>query len=104
LERREAMKGTLVSVVLALLVFFSGCATMQSQGLTQIPTTMTSKEVNPGSLGHPFRYAAFLLHPVGVATDYLLFRPAMFLFSRAPGVFGWTQEDTEAYAKHVGSQ
>jgi len=99
------MKRMMGFVVLVLLVLFSGCATTQSQGtLAAIPTTTMAREVNPGTLGHPFRYVAFFLHPAGVVTDYLLFRPMMFLFSRAPGVFGYTQDDAEAYAKHVGSQ
>ncbi|MBI3988256.1 MAG: hypothetical protein HY347_01425 [candidate division NC10 bacterium] len=99
------MKRMIVFMLLGLLVLFSGCATTQSQGgLAAMPTTTTAGEVNPGTLGHPFRYAAFLLHPVGVVTDYLLFRPAMFFVSRAPGVFGYTPDDAEAYAKHVGSQ
>lgn len=31
--------------------------------------------------GHPLRIAGYVLHPVGVALDWLLFRPAHFLVS-----------------------
>jgi hypothetical protein len=40
--------------------------------------------------GHPLRLAAYLLHPVGVALDWMLFRPAHWVVSQ-PGfdhVFG----------------
>jgi hypothetical protein len=31
--------------------------------------------------GHPLRVVAYVLHPVGVALDYLLFRPAHWMGS-----------------------
>ncbi len=34
--------------------------------------------------GHPLRIIAYVLHPVGVAIDYLLLRPAHWLGSREP--------------------
>jgi len=34
--------------------------------------------------GHPVRIVAYLLHPVGVALDYLIFRPAHWLGHREP--------------------
>ena len=36
------------------------------------------------SSGHPLRIIAYVLHPVGVAIDYLLLRPAHWLGSREP--------------------
>ena len=36
------------------------------------------------SSGHPLRMIAYVLHPVGVAIDYLLLRPAHWLGSREP--------------------
>ena len=40
--------------------------------------------------GHPLRVIAYLLHPVGVAFDYLLFRPAHWVGHQQPfrAVFG----------------
>jgi len=37
---------------------------------------------------HPLRVAAYLLHPVGVAAEWLIFRPLYFVFSSAPTIFG----------------
>jgi hypothetical protein len=34
--------------------------------------------------GHPLRIVAYVLHPVGVAIDYLLLRPAHWLGSHEP--------------------
>lgn len=34
--------------------------------------------------GHPLRIAAYVLHPVGVVLDYLIFRPAHWLASHEP--------------------
>lgn len=36
------------------------------------------------SSGHPLRIIAYVLHPVGVAIDYLLLRPAHWLGSQEP--------------------
>ena len=34
--------------------------------------------------GHPVRIAAYVLHPVGVALDYVILRPAHWVVSREP--------------------
>lgn len=36
------------------------------------------------SSGHPLRILAYVLHPVGVAIDYLVLRPAHWLGSQEP--------------------
>lgn len=36
------------------------------------------------SSGHPLRIVAYVLHPVGVAIDYLVLRPAHWLGSHEP--------------------
>lgn len=36
------------------------------------------------SSGHPLRIVAYVLHPVGVAIDYLFLRPAHWLGSHEP--------------------
>lgn len=33
-------------------------------------------EYDPKRAGHPLRIIAYVLHPIGVAFDYLIFRPA----------------------------
>lgn len=34
--------------------------------------------------GNPIRIAAYVVHPIGVALDYLIMRPAHWLFSKEP--------------------
>jgi hypothetical protein len=47
-------------------------------------------EYDEDSAGHPLRLIAYVLHPVGVAIDYLIMRPAHWLASQEPmkTVFG----------------
>lgn len=44
--------------------------------------------------GHPVRILAYLLHPVGVALDYLVFRPAHWLGHHEPfqTIFGHEED------------
>ncbi len=39
-------------------------------------STSTAEPYSPQRAGHPVRILAYVLHPVGVAFDWLLFRPA----------------------------
>ncbi len=41
-------------------------------------------EYEPKRAGHPLRIAAYVLHPVGVILDTLIFRPAHWLGSKEP--------------------
>jgi hypothetical protein len=41
-------------------------------------------EHDPERSGHPLRVVAYVLHPVGVILDTLIFRPAHFLVSHRP--------------------
>lgn len=41
-------------------------------------------EYNPQEAGHPLRIAAYVAHPVGVALDYLIMRPAFWVGSQEP--------------------
>jgi hypothetical protein len=41
-------------------------------------------EYDPQQAGHPLRIAAYLLHPVGVALDLLIFRPAHWIVHHEP--------------------
>ena len=41
-------------------------------------------EYDPVKAGHPLRFTAYLLHPVGVILDTLIFHPAWRLFGHEP--------------------
>jgi len=41
-------------------------------------------EYESDGAGHPLRMAAYVLHPVGVALDWLIFRPAHWIASHEP--------------------
>jgi hypothetical protein len=41
-------------------------------------------DYDPKEAGHPLRIAAYVLHPVGVILDTLIFRPAYWLGSHEP--------------------
>ncbi len=47
-------------------------------------TPVRADDYDEKSSGHPLRIIAYVLHPVGVAIDYLLLRPAHWLGSREP--------------------
>lgn len=41
-------------------------------------------DYEPRRAGHPLRIAAYVLHPVGVVLDLLIFRPAHWVGSQGP--------------------
>ena len=47
-------------------------------------TPSRADDYDEKSAGHPLRIVAYVLHPVGVALDYLLLRPAHWLGSHEP--------------------
>lgn len=47
-------------------------------------TPVHGDEYDEKASGHPLRIVAYVLHPVGVAIDYLLLRPAHWLGSHEP--------------------
>jgi hypothetical protein len=51
-------------------------------------------EYDSDSAGHPLRIAAYVLHPVGVALEWLIFRPAHWIGSKEPlaTIFGHEDE------------
>ncbi len=53
-------------------------------------TPAVSDEYDDSSSGHPLRIVAYILHPIGVVLDYLIFRPAHWLVRPEPmkTVFG----------------
>ena len=49
-----------------------------------IATPAMADEYDDDAAGHPLRIVAYVLHPVGVALDYLILRPAHWLVSQEP--------------------
>jgi len=50
--------------------------------LALVATPAAADEYDARRAGHPLRVVAYVLHPVGVALDYLLFRPAHWVGSQ----------------------
>jgi hypothetical protein len=48
-------------------------------------TPAAADEYDADRAGHPLRVVAYVLHPIGVGLDYLLFRPAHWAVS-LPGI------------------
>jgi hypothetical protein len=58
--------------------------------MTFAATSASADEYDQHRAGHPLRIVAYILHPVGFALDWLIFRPAHWVGSQ-PGlrdVFG----------------
>ncbi|HEX2486692.1 MAG TPA: hypothetical protein VHQ66_15405 [Myxococcota bacterium] len=72
----------------ALLATLTLAATLGAAG------PASADEYDPQEAGHPLRLFAYVLHPVGVAFDYLVFRPAHWVGHHEPlrTIFG---HDTE---------
>jgi hypothetical protein len=53
--------------------------------------TRVSDTHDPNRAAHPVRIAAYALHPVGVALDWMLVRPAVWVAKREPfrTIFGY---------------
>lgn len=45
-------------------------------GLALLAAPAAADEYDARRAGHPLRVVAYVLHPIGVTLDYLLFRPA----------------------------
>lgn len=62
-----------------------------------------SPKYDPREAGHPLRLAAYVLHPIGVAADYCLMRPAYWLVQHEPlaTIFG-VERDERARESQVG--
>jgi hypothetical protein len=61
-------------------------------GLLVSASPAAADEYDPTYAGHPLRILAYVVHPVGVAFDYLLFRPAHWIGMHEPfkTIFGHT--------------
>jgi hypothetical protein len=68
---RDRSKGALAAAGVAL-------------ALLAAPTSASAEEYKPTESGHPLRVVAYIVHPVGVALDYLIMRPAWWVGSHEP--------------------
>jgi len=61
-------------------------------GLLVSASPAAADEYDPTYAGHPLRIIAYVAHPIGVAFDYLLFRPAHWIGMHEPfkTIFGHT--------------
>ena len=50
--------------------------------LALVAAPAAADEYDARRAGHPLRVVAYVLHPIGVALDYLLFRPAHWVGSQ----------------------
>lgn len=69
-------------------------AVLASFWLVAGPISAWPANYDPQQAGHPLRIIAYVLHPVGVALDYVIFRPAYWLGSKEPlrTIFGVQDE------------
>lgn len=49
-----------------------------------LASPVAADEYDDSNAGHPLRFIAYILHPVGVVIDYVLLRPAHWLVSSEP--------------------
>ena len=106
------MRTTALAVGMLLLATAAGCAGNHQQQTSadadgsytppasiysvMDPTSLIYTDVAAGASpsDNPWRWAGFLLHPIGVAMDYAVNRPMYTLPSRNPYLFGYTAEDS----------
>lgn len=106
------MRTTALAVGILLLVTAIGCASSRQQQATtdtdggytppasiysvMDPTSLIYTDVAAGSAAYdnPWRWAGFLLHPLGVGIDYGINRSIYTLTSKMPYLFGYTSEDS----------
>ncbi len=75
-QRPRSLRRSL-TVALAALTLAAGLA-------VAAPGDALAREYQSSKAGHPLRIVAYVLHPVGVVLDYLVFRPAHWLISHEP--------------------
>ena len=105
------MRTTALAMGMLLLATTVGCAGNQQQASVDAdgsyappasiysvmdPTSLIYTDVAAGAApsDNPWRWAGFLLHPLGVAMDYAVNRPIYALPSHKPYLFGYTAEDS----------
>lgn len=108
---RSSMRTTALAVGILLMATAVGCAGNNQQQISadadagftapasiysvMDPTSLVYTDIAAGSAAYdnPWRWAGFLLHPVGHALDYGLNRPIYKLPSQKAYLFGYTAED-----------
>ncbi len=65
-----------------LLWWLSGC--MLAAIIAGTPLTAGADKYDPKQAGHPLRIVAYVVHPIGVALDYVVMRPAYWVGSHEP--------------------
>jgi len=89
-------------LLLVAALGLSGCANLSGMS-TDIYPTPRPQDLIPGSDegllyrdwdgGHPLRWFAFLLNPVGIAGDIAINQPLYLLAAQEPEFFGFTNQD-----------
>lgn len=59
-------------------------AALAALALLAAATPAAADRYEPERAGHPLRIVAYVLHPIGVALDYLIMRPAHWVGSHEP--------------------
>jgi hypothetical protein len=59
-------------------------AAVLASSLLALATPAVAHEHDPQESGHPLRIVAYMLHPVGVLLDTLIFRPAHWVVHHEP--------------------
>ncbi len=77
---RRTRRG-IAAVGLALAVFAGG---MPAQAESEDRSPVVMQRHDPEQSGHPLRVLAYLVHPLGVLLDTLLFRPAHWIVRHEP--------------------
>jgi hypothetical protein len=97
------MRSKFLAVLLLAAFVGAGCsaAALKSQkddSINWVGQSMPDRyNGSPSGYGHPFRPAGFLLHPVGVALDWILVKPFYMLAGLAPEWFGLYAEDAQRF-------
>jgi hypothetical protein len=88
---------TVIGLALALLA--NGAAALETPDEDPVPdervetyaSTPVQDDYDPRSAAHPLRIVAYGLHPVGVALDWILVRPAVWVVRHEPfrTIFGY---------------
>jgi hypothetical protein len=109
---RSSMRTTALALGILLLATAVGCAeNRQQQAVDDAdgsylppasiysvmdPTSLIYTDVRAGSAAYdnPWRWAAFLLHPLGVGIDYSVNRSFYTLAGKMPYLSGYTSEDS----------
>ena len=101
------MRARVLVVLLVAAVVAAGCSTAaelkaRKDGSWEwFPRALPdTHDPNPNGYGHPLRGLAFVLHPIGVALDYVLVRPFYMVSGLGPEWWGLTVEDVQRFHSH----